>query len=114
VAGEIGVDICPRHASVDALERERDESLQHIGMLRKQRTILHAQNADLVEALEKLESWANAYPLDIFPEPDFKEIAKVLKAAGHSIDTVSASNMRHVINQTKEIVSAALAKAKGK
>ena len=50
------------------------------------------------EALDKILQWAQAYPLDVFPEPDFKRVHEVLKAAGLSLDQVSASNMRHVVN----------------
>ena len=70
---------------------------------------LEADNARLREALERLDQWAKAYPLSAFPEPDFKQARELLKAGGMTIDAISASNMRHVINQTQEIVSAALA-----
>ena len=52
---------------------------------------------ELEAALERIDNWAKAYPLKAFPEPDFKKVAEVLKAAGLSLDAVSASNMRHVI-----------------
>jgi len=63
---------------------------------------------ELEEALQRIDNWAKAYPLKVFPEPDFKKVAEVLKAAGISLDTVSASNMRHVISQVKEITKQAL------
>ena len=62
----------------------------------------------LREALERLQTWAKAYPLNVFPEPDFKKVAVVLKAAGLSLDAVSASNMRHVISRAKDITDQAL------
>src|SRR5688572_23760039 len=37
-----------------------------------------------------LDEWAKAYPLDVFPLPDFARVAEVLKAAGLSLDCVSA------------------------
>ena len=61
------------------------------------------------EALHQIKEWAEAYPLDVFPEPDFKLVAKVLEAAGLTLDAVSASNMRHVITRVRAIVDAALA-----
>ena len=59
-------------------------------------------------ALERIDSWIKAYPLKMFPEPDFKKVAEVLKAAGLSLDEVSASNMRHVITKLKDITEQAL------
>jgi hypothetical protein len=49
------------------------------------------------EALERIEQWSQAYPLMIFPEPDFAKAAELLKAGGMTLDAISASNMRHVI-----------------
>ena len=63
---------------------------------------------ELEEALQRIDNWAKAYPLKVFPEPDFKKVAEVLKASGLSLDAVSASNMRHVITQVKDIVEQAL------
>jgi hypothetical protein len=60
------------------------------------------------EALQRIVQWADAYPLDVFPEPDFKKIHEALKAAGLSLDQVSASNMRHVVKGVGEIARAAL------
>ncbi|MBC7292545.1 MAG: hypothetical protein H5T84_00315, partial [Thermoleophilia bacterium] len=48
------------------------------------------------DALEKLLQWADAYPVEVFPEmtsEDWKRAAEVLKAAGLSLDRISASNM---------------------
>ena len=63
---------------------------------------------ELESALHKIDNWAKAYPIKAFPEPDLKKAAKVLKAAGLTLDAISASNMRHVINGVKEIVEQAL------
>lgn len=56
----------------------------------------------LADFREWVDEWAGAYPLDVFPEPDFKRVAEVLKAAGLSLDCVSASNMRHVITKVRD------------
>ena len=58
----------------------------------------------LRDKLYRIKQWAEAYPLNVFPEPDFKKVAKVLKENDLSLDAVSASNMRHVINGVKEII----------
>ena len=60
------------------------------------------------DALEKLEQWACAYPLNVFPEPDLKLAHEVLVAAGMSLDSISAGAMRHVIEQTVKIVQEGL------
>lgn len=56
--------------------------------------------------LEKIKTWAEAYPLDVFPEPDFKKAAEVLKQNGMTLDAISASNMRHVLDGIKAIIEA--------
>jgi len=52
--------------------------------------------------MTRFNDWIKAYPLDIFPEPDFKKAHKVLKEHGMTLDAISASNMRHVLNGLKE------------
>jgi len=60
------------------------------------------------DALHQIESWSRAYPLSVFPEPDFAKAAELLKAGGMTLDAISASNMRHVIIQVGEIARNAL------
>ena len=63
----------------------------------------------LTAALRRVDNWARAYSLEVFPEPDFKKARDLLEAGGISLDAVSASNMRHVIEGVGEIVRGALA-----
>lgn len=56
--------------------------------------------------LQWLDEWLAAYPLDVFPLPDFRQAADVLRKAGLSIDCISAANYRHVLNRVKERISA--------
>jgi peptidase E len=70
----------------------------------------------LAEALEEfdhsLSDWARAYPETVFPEPDMDVVRTALEARGITIDSVSASNMRHVakvLNREFNNVRAALA-----
>lgn len=63
------------------------------------------------DALEKLESWAAAYPVKVFPEPlreEWQRAAALLSEKGLSLDRMSASNMRHVIKGVREIVAEGL------
>lgn len=74
---------------------------------------LHEVNAELVEVLQEINEWAKAYPITIFPEPDFNKAHEVLTENGMTLDAISASNMRHVLTQVEKMVSAAIAKATG-
>ena len=67
----------------------------------------------LTKALREIEDWSRAYPLSVFPEPDFTKAAEVLQAAGMTLGSISASNMRHVVNGVGEVASRALASAAG-
>ena len=71
-------------------------------------TKLRAEIDKKEDALTRIDTWAKAYPLDIFPKPDLKRAAEVLKASGMTLDSISADNMRHVLDDIKDIVSEAL------
>lgn len=64
-------------------------------------------------AVQDILNWCDAYPLDVFPEPDFKRAAEVLKAAGMTLDAISASNMRHVVNGVRSLAQTALRAIEG-
>ena len=51
------------------------------------------------EMLGWLQNWLNCYATDIFPEPDLKKAAEVLKANGMTIDSLSAEMGRHVLTK---------------
>ena len=79
-------------------------------------TRLEAEFEKMGAALNKIRIWADAYPLDMFPEPtkeDWKEIARLLKDNGYLLDSVSSSNMRHVINGVKALVEDVLDRIEG-
>lgn len=60
------------------------------------------------EALQRLVRWSEAYPIEAFPEPDLRSAAYVLKRNGMTLDAVSASAMRHVIEGVGKIAREAL------
>jgi len=62
----------------------------------------------LEEALQSIVQWSEAYPLDIFPEPDLKKARALLEAGGITLDAVSAHCMRHVIEGVGKIAKEAL------
>lgn len=55
-----------------------------------------------------IKGWCEAYPIAVFPEPDFKKAHEVLKANGMTLDAISASNMKHVITQVQNMIDAAI------
>jgi hypothetical protein len=60
------------------------------------------------EALERIVQWSEAYPLDVFPEPDLAKARALLEAGGITLDAVSAHCMRHVVAGVGEIARKAL------
>lgn len=63
---------------------------------------------ELIEALQKIVSWSEAYPLEVFPEPDLKKARDLLAAGGITLDAVSAHCMRHVVEGVGKIAREAL------
>ena len=66
------------------------------------------QAADTIErldhALDLVLQWVEAYPLDVFPEPDWKQVRALLEAGGITLDSVSAGAMRRVVDGIQRIV----------
>lgn len=56
--------------------------------------------------LFEIEQWCRAYPVKVFPEPDFTRAAELLAAGGMSLDAISASNMRHVLTSIEDNIAA--------
>ena len=46
-----------------------------------------------------LQQWLDCYATDIFPEPDLKKAAEILKANGMTIDSLSAEMGRHILTR---------------
>ena len=69
---------------------------------------LEAKADRMEDALEQIKTWCEAYPLAVFPEPDFKRAAKLLEDGGMTLDTISASNMRHVLRGIVHLVEQGL------
>ena len=73
-----------------------------------------AREAALIEALERITTWANAYPTKIFPALDddyYQRAHKVLKAHDMTVDRISADAMRHALQGVGRIARAALKRA---
>ena len=63
---------------------------------------------ELIEALVKIANWSDAYPLKVFPEPDLKKARALLEAGGMTLDSISASCIRHVVEGVGKIAKDAL------
>jgi hypothetical protein len=74
---------------------------------------LKAKLERVTEAIDRIKAWCNAYPVSVFAEPDFTAVRMALEDKGLSLDAVSASNMRHVVDGIRDIVEAALAEDEG-
>lgn len=76
----------------------------------------HAEWADrrideLEEALHSITEWVDAYPTDIFPEPDWNKARDVLKVADISLDAITAGVQRRMLFRIKEIAAVGRLKA---
>ncbi len=73
--------------------------------------LLRAEIERLREVLTRLQQWADAYPLDQFPEvlrQEWQQANEVLAQAGLSMSRMSASNMRHVLNGARKMLAEGL------
>ena len=68
---------------------------------------LEAEKEGMQDKIQQILRWADAYPLTVFPKPDLQKAAEVLKAAGMTLDAISADNMRHVLEGVKRILKEA-------
>jgi hypothetical protein len=60
------------------------------------------------EALHRIVSWSEAYPLEVFPEPDLIKARALLEAHGMTLDAISAHAMRHAVTSVGKIAREAL------
>jgi len=74
------------------------------------RTEAAAMLQTAAEALGEIAQWAEAYPADMFAEPDFAAVNKALTDAGipEQMDRLHASWARHLITGVGNIARAAL------
>jgi hypothetical protein len=69
------------------------------------------REAGLREALEDFVRWSDAYPTDIFIEPDYAKAHELLRVGGMTLDAITASVMRRAITDIGKRARAALAQA---
>jgi hypothetical protein len=57
---------------------------------------------DLLATLQLIRDWCDAYPLEVFPEPDMADVRR--KLGDSDLSRLSAHNFRHVLNGIKRII----------
>jgi len=70
---------------------------------------LYDRIEQLADAMHEIQQWSQAYPVEVFPEPDWKRAREVLKAHGMMLDAISAGVMRRALISINGIATAALA-----
>jgi len=72
---------------------------------------LYDRVEQLADAMRQIQQWSEAYPLDIFPEPDWKRAHAVLKEHDMTLDAIAAGVMRRALVSVNKIASEALTMA---
>ena len=81
-------------------EHEREASINDLTVKVAQ---LEARLAALDTTLDRIKGWCEAYPLEMFPEPDLKNVQRML--GDDLLSQVSAHNMRHVLKGITRIIN---------
>ena len=101
---------------MDGFDRVR-VALEDLRALRSQVARLEEQIESAQDEIQGIINWTNAYPLDVFIEPE-KEVwgraNKILEENGISFTALNGSTMRHVINGVAEYAKKAYAALSGK
>jgi hypothetical protein len=80
---------------LDRVPYFHDEEIEHILEVAR----LEAEKRELEARLQRISDWCEAYPLDVFTEPDMEQVRKLL---GDTLLTqLSAHNFRHVLDGIK-------------
>jgi hypothetical protein len=103
----------PTQAEANAMRAEEYRDMATALQRERQRAEAAEDRLDAaLSALRQIKEWSDAYPLKVWPEPtkaEWTKAVEALRAAGLTIDAISASNMRHVITQVGEIALKGLA-----
>ena len=113
-----GISLRDAIAEIERITKREYTNCATIIHLRDELKSANMENERLRDVLEnkddkiqKIVNWAEAYPIDIFPEltkDDWKKVREALTAKGLCIDAVSTSNMRHVVKGVEAYAREAL------
>ncbi len=67
-----------------------------------------AEREKYYELLEEIKVWREAYPLSIFPVPDWEKVRDALTMNGLTLEAISAANLRHASNRFYEMLEEAI------
>lgn len=94
---ELAARIAALEAEVENLRQSITEWAAEARQMKSERDA-ERQRAEQAEGvLESLRAWALAYPVAVFPEPDFAKAHELLQAGDITLDAISASTMRHTL-----------------
>jgi hypothetical protein len=95
--------VCHDFTGTDGLAAVRAEDAEIAARLDRVDTALAKRVGDHIRQQAAFRRWLNdwlrCYSTDIFPEPDLKKAAEILKANGMTIDQLSADMGRHVLTR---------------
>lgn len=63
-----------------------------------------AEREKSCDLVDQVKIWREAYPLSIFPTPDWERVRDALEINGLTLDAVSAANIRHAIERFEEMI----------
>ena len=81
----------------------RNDPLGEIEQVEAKNEKLEAEIETLQDKLDRIISWCNAIPLSVFPEPDFVLVRGAIEEEGITLDAITASNMRHIVDGIRDI-----------
>jgi hypothetical protein len=58
----------------------------------------------LESTLDSIRQWCRAYPVAVFPEPNWSRVNEACQNHGISLSAISGSNMRHVVQGIETII----------
>ena len=90
-------------------EKKASELILELIELRAALKQAQARIEQLEDGLQQVVNWSKAYPLKVFPEPNWREVGRMLGAK--ILSQVSVSNMRHVVEGVGKIAAEALGTA---
>jgi hypothetical protein len=72
--------------------------------VREAAALIDAELERLRGIVGQIEAWCEAYPVAVFPEPDWAKARQLLSDGGMTLDAISASNMRRVLDGVRRII----------
>lgn len=91
----------------EKLRKEADIAMANLKQVIDCNNRLREQNNELIDALKRIKTFADAYPTSVFLElskADWRTIADILESHGFTLDAISASNARLILSEIAKII----------